>query len=148
MAGIASAIKVEGEFVGGVIVFSDITKIKQMEKAKSELVSMAAHQLRTPLSSIGWHIELLESSEANLTSNQRNYINQISKGNYRMVEMVKSFLDASRIELGTIKLEKAPFPLRAEGAPGDPQGARPADALARKAQAGERLRSRPRGRLS
>lgn len=111
VAGIASAIKVEGEFVGGVIVFSDITKIKQMEKAKSELVSMAAHQLRTPLSSIGWYIELLESSEDNLTSNQRNYINQISKGNYRMVEMVKSFLDASRIELGTIKLEKEEFDL-------------------------------------
>ncbi len=65
--------------------FSDITQERQIDIAKSEFVSMAAHQLRTPLSSIGWYTELLLSDEIeNLSLSQLKYLNQIDQSKKRM----------------------------------------------------------------
>lgn len=103
---IAHPIVQNGSIVGAVKTFTDVTQEKQIERAKSELVSMAAHQLRTPLSSVGWYVELLEGESENLNQEQKRYLEQISASKNRMVSMVSSFLDASRIELGTLVIHK------------------------------------------
>ena len=86
----------------------DITKEKEIDRAKTEFVSLASHQLRTPLSSINWYSEMLVAGDAGeLNPEQLSFINEIYRGSQRMVELVNSLLDVSRLELGTLSIEPA-----------------------------------------
>jgi len=88
---------------GAIIVFRDVTKDNELDKAKSEFVSLASHQLRTPLSAINWYGEMLLNGDAGKLSNdQREYIQEIFQGNQRMIELVNSLLDVSRLEVGKL----------------------------------------------
>jgi PAS domain S-box-containing protein len=83
----------------------DITKEKEVDKAKTEFVSLASHQLRTPLSSINWYAEMLIAGDAGkLNDDQEGFVKEIYKGNQRMVDLVNSLLDVSRLELGTFQI--------------------------------------------
>ncbi|MFA5831416.1 MAG: ATP-binding protein [Candidatus Paceibacterota bacterium] len=87
----------------------DITKEKEIDRAKSEFVSLASHQLRTPLSSINWYAEMLLDGEVGeVNDRQKNYLKEIYAGSQRMVILVNSFLNVSRIELGTFMVEPSP----------------------------------------
>lgn len=80
----------------------DITKEKEIDRAKSEFVSLASHQLRTPLSIISWYTELLMNQDSGpINSEQREFLEEIIAGNNRMVDLVGALLNVSRIELGT-----------------------------------------------
>ncbi len=107
----ASPVKnINGEIVGCVVVFRDVTKEREIDKAKREFVSLSSHQLRTPLSTIGWYAELLLSGDAGkLNKSQKKYINEIYHGNQRMVDLVNSLLDVSRLELGTFAINLEPI---------------------------------------
>jgi PAS domain S-box-containing protein len=84
----------------------DITKEKEVDRAKTEFVSLASHQLRTPLTSINWYAEMLLSGDAGkLTDDQQQFIDEIYRGNKRMVDLVNALLNVSRIELGTFSVE-------------------------------------------
>lgn len=88
--------------VGTVEVFRDITREREIDKAKTEFVSIASHQLRTPLSTIGWYTEMLVSEDAGrLNSDQKSYLKEIYIGNKRMIKLVNALLNVSRIEMGT-----------------------------------------------
>ncbi len=101
-----SPILVEGEVIGVVEVFRDITKEREIDKEKTEFVSLASHQLRTPLSTINWYTEMLLAGDAGkLTANQKKYLEEIYAGNQRMVELVNSLLNVSRLELGTFTID-------------------------------------------
>lgn len=104
-----SPILVEGEVIGVVEVFRDITKEREIDKEKTEFVSLASHQLRTPLSTINWYTEMLLAGDAGkLTLNQKKYLEEIYAGNQRMVELVNSLLNVSRLELGTFTIDPEP----------------------------------------
>ncbi|MBA3679158.1 PAS domain S-box protein [Candidatus Saccharibacteria bacterium] len=91
---------------GAIIVFRDITKELQIEETKTEFVSLASHQLRTPLTAISWYTELLlKDSHKDLTANQRKYIKEVQLGNERMVSLVNALLNLSRLELGTVAID-------------------------------------------
>ena len=96
--------------IGGVAcIVRDITKEKQIDHAKSEFVSLASHQLRTPLSSIGWYTEMLMAGDAGpVNDEQKSYLEEIYHGNRRMVDLVNALLNVSRIELGTFMLTPEP----------------------------------------
>ncbi len=84
----------------------DITQRKEVDKAKTEFVSLASHQLRTPLSAIRWYSEMLLSKYVGeLNDKQRSYVQEIYHGNIRMVELVNALLNTSRIDLGTFAVE-------------------------------------------
>lgn len=84
----------------------DITQEKAIDRAKTEFVSLASHQLRTPLSTINWYAEMLLNGDAGkLQPEQTNYLEEIYRGNQRMVDLVNSLLNVSRMELGTFVVD-------------------------------------------
>ncbi len=98
-----------GQTVGAIVVFRDTSKEHELDKAKNEFVSLASHQLRTPLSAINWYSEMLLSGDAGkLGKDQHEYINEISEGSQRMSELVNSLLNVSRLEVGKLTNEPAP----------------------------------------
>lgn len=84
----------------------DITDIKELEKTKTEFLSLASHQLRTPLSTINWYSEVLDQGDlGKLNELQNQYVTEIRKAAARMIEIITTLLDVSRIELGTINTD-------------------------------------------
>ena len=95
-----------GDLFGCVVVFRDVTRDRRIDKAKTEFVSLASHQLRTPLSAINWYTEaILSESVGTLTPKQRQYNQEVYHASKRMVELVNALLNVSRIELGTFVVE-------------------------------------------
>lgn len=95
-----------GEYRGGIWIYKDITEEQRIDQMKSEFVSLASHQLRTPLTSIKWYAELLRDKTVGpLNSEQDGYVGEISDATERMVDLVNSLLNVSRLELGTFAIE-------------------------------------------
>jgi two-component system sensor histidine kinase VicK len=87
----------------------DITKEKNIDRAKSEFVSLVSHQLRTPATNMNWFLELLLSGEeGTLNEKQKEYFEEVYHNNQRMVVMINTFLNISRIKLGTFLIKTQP----------------------------------------
>lgn len=87
----------------------DITKEMLIDKAKTEFVSLASHQLKTPLSSINWYTEMLLGGDiGDVNKQQEDYLIEVYQGNKRMISLVNALLNVSRIELGTFAVDPEP----------------------------------------
>jgi PAS domain S-box-containing protein len=103
----------DGKVVAVSIVARDTTKEKQIDKAKTEFVSLASHQLRTPLSTIRWYSEMVMSGDVGaINDEQKKYLSEIYKANQRMIDLVNALLNTSRIELGTFMINPEPVDLK------------------------------------
>jgi PAS domain S-box-containing protein len=93
-----------------VTIEEDNTKKKEVERMKSDFVSVASHQLRTPLTGIKWFINLLLQKKAGaLTPKQHEYLTKMYESNERMIELVMDLLEVSRIEATQkVQLNKKP----------------------------------------
>jgi two-component system phosphate regulon sensor histidine kinase PhoR len=93
-------------FIGFVKVLHDFTKEKEIENMKTEFVSLASHQLRSPLSSLRWLLEiLLRGRIGALSEEQTKVLTQMNESNDRMIKTVQDLLNVSRIEEGRTGLE-------------------------------------------
>jgi signal transduction histidine kinase len=103
----AQVIDAENELIGIVTIFRDITKEKEIDRMKTELVSMVAHELRSPLTSIAGFSELL--LDEGVTQDQsKEYAEIILKESNRLGDLINKFLDISRIESGKSQVHKTP----------------------------------------
>lgn len=83
----------------------DITKEAEVDQAKTEFVSLASHQMKTPLTAINWSIQALESDpKLRLTKDQRELVNGIRESNQKMIKLISGLLNISRLELGTFSV--------------------------------------------
>lgn len=82
-------------------VLRDVSREQAIAKSKSEFISVAAHQLRTPLSAIKWVMKLLLDGDAGpINDEQKNLLTKGYESNERMIELVTDMLDVARIEEG------------------------------------------------
>jgi len=86
-----------------IVTFSDVSEYKRLEKIKRDFVSNLSHELRTPLTAIKGFVETL--AEEGSTQN-RNYLEIISRHTERMVNMVKNLLTLAEMEEPRMRLEK------------------------------------------
>jgi len=90
-----------------------VAKEHELNRAKSEFVSLASHQLKTPLTIIKWYIDMLNAGYAdNVLEKQKEYLGKIYTNTERMVELVDAFLNVSRLELGVFAIKKEPINLK------------------------------------
>jgi signal transduction histidine kinase len=97
---------------GAAVVLRDMTEEANMDRAKSEIISIASHQLRTPLTAIRWYATSLLKDEEELSPAQHvEYLQRIHDANQHMIQLVDDLLNVSRIDLGTLTLQPRPTSL-------------------------------------
>lgn len=87
----------------------DVTKQKELDRAKDEFISLVSHQLRTPLTAVRLFVEMLGGGQVGpLAPQQKDYIDKIAVSTKRMIDLVGDILNVSRIEMGRIKIDPVP----------------------------------------
>lgn len=83
------------------------TQLHKLDEAKDEFLSMASHQLRTPLTSVKGYISMvLEGDVGKITSTQRRLLSEAFISSERMVHLINDFLNVSRLQTGKFILEQ------------------------------------------
>jgi PAS domain S-box-containing protein len=104
----------EGTTYGVLILYRDVTQERRVDATKSEFMSLASHQLRTPLTAVRWSLGRLEKSFAErATSFEKRLLEEGRKGAARMTETIDTMLQISRIESGTVQMSAIEIDLAA-----------------------------------
>ncbi|HNW96339.1 MAG TPA: ATP-binding protein [Candidatus Paceibacterota bacterium] len=106
-------IVIDGTIIGSIMTFRDITKESEVDRMKSEFLSLATHQLLTPISATKWIAEtVLNEKIGSLNENQKGYIQDIQVSMKRAGELVNALLNISRIESGRLMIKPEMTSLR------------------------------------
>jgi PAS domain S-box-containing protein len=102
------------DVIGVVILVEDITEAKVLERSRDEFFSIASHELRTPLTSIRGNTSLILEHYADKMQDKdlKEMIDDIHESSVRLIEIVNTFLNLSRLEQGKIEFKKEEFSLR------------------------------------
>ncbi|MGQ9683884.1 MAG: PAS domain-containing protein [Anaerolineae bacterium] len=103
----------DGTVQEAVVVLTDITPLKQLDRAKDEFISVAAHELRTPLTSLKGHAQILlrRARQAGWAEGDQRSLRTIDEQVDRLNELIGRLLDVSRIRLGRLQLHCQPTDL-------------------------------------
>jgi PAS domain S-box-containing protein len=86
---------------GCILSMHDVSEERELEKTKDNFLSVAAHQLRTPLSGIRWNLEMLLNGDVGkLPKEAKEVVHDIDENNLRLVALVNDLLNVSRINMG------------------------------------------------
>jgi signal transduction histidine kinase len=95
-----------GATLGTVTVLRDTTRDQEVERLKSEFLTVVSHELQTPLTAIKGALELVQDDDTGeLSRVQRRFLDTIDRNCARLVSLVGDLLDLSRLEAGRIELE-------------------------------------------
>lgn len=102
-----------GSVIGRIIALRDVTRERELDKMKTEFISVVSHELRTPLTSIKGYTDLLLSGAAGEASElQREFLGIIQSSTTRLSNLINDILDISRIESGKIDIKHEPIDYR------------------------------------
>lgn len=94
---------------GALVVLTDVSRFQEMEKIKSDFVSIVSHEFRTPLTTIIVGVEmLLEGMLGNLTPRGKEILEAIQGDCRRLTRLVDNLMQLSRVESGMILIEAEP----------------------------------------
>ncbi len=90
-----------------------LSELQKIDETKSDFISIASHQLRTPLTAIKGYVSMfLEGDYGRLGGKAKKSMENIFTANERLIGLVNSLLDISRIEAGKVKLEPSKVDLK------------------------------------
>jgi signal transduction histidine kinase len=91
----------QSQSLGIMKLFYNLTREKMIDKLKSEFITIAAHQLRTPLSAVKWALKMVVGGDAGpVNKEQKDLLDKGYSSNERMIRLVNDLLNVSRIEEG------------------------------------------------
>ncbi|MDP2641106.1 MAG: ATP-binding protein [Candidatus Yanofskybacteria bacterium] len=106
---VGSPFMFKGELFGAVLVMRDLTEEQVLDRVKQDFVSIASHQLRTPLTTISWYTEILSSASLGaINEKQKEYLASIYRADRRMIQLVNALLNVTRLESGTFFVKAVP----------------------------------------
>ncbi|MCK5026873.1 MAG: hypothetical protein KAS07_00490, partial [Candidatus Pacebacteria bacterium] len=95
----------KGQILGGVVIFHDMSKEKEVEKLKEEYTSIMIHELRGPLDGIKKMAEFMHEEDVRKNKEMyQQYVQMIFESSSQMLELVNDLLDVARIESGKLTL--------------------------------------------
>lgn len=103
----------EGEGIGLLAVFVDMTELRRLETVRKDFVANVSHELRTPIASIAAAIETLRDASESDPQGMAPFIEIIERNALRMKGLVDDLLDLSRIESNEFRLNVEPINVRA-----------------------------------
>jgi PAS domain S-box-containing protein len=102
----------EGEIVGAVSVFHDVTREKMADRLKDEFLSVVSHELRTPLSAImGYSDLMLRGVHGSFNERQARALGAVRANANRLLRLINDLLDVSRLEAGSVPMDQEPVDL-------------------------------------
>jgi len=103
----------EGEIVGTVLSLRDVSREKEIDRMKSEFISVASHELRTPLTSIKNAVDLILSGKTGETTDgQEKFLSMAKRNIDRLAGLINDLLDISKIESGKMELHFAEMDMK------------------------------------
>jgi two-component system, OmpR family, phosphate regulon sensor histidine kinase PhoR len=101
-----------GEREGTILVFHDVTRLKQLERTREDFVANVSHELRTPLSLIKGYVETLLDGARNDPAIAERFLKIIERNTQRLDLLIQDLLTISALESGRMKLNLQPVELR------------------------------------
>ena len=101
-----------GEREGTILVFHDLTRLKQLERTREEFVANVSHELRTPLSLIKGYVETLLDGASGNPEVAGRFLKIIERNTQRLDLLIQDLLTISALEAGRMKLSLHPVALR------------------------------------
>jgi two-component system phosphate regulon sensor histidine kinase PhoR len=108
----ASMVNESGQRQGVILVFHDLTRLKQLESARKEFVANVSHELRTPLSLIKGYCETLLDGAKDQPEVASKFLLTIDRNAERLKLLLEDLLTVSELESGRIKMDLQMVPLR------------------------------------
>jgi NtrC-family two-component system sensor histidine kinase KinB len=98
---------------GAVVVLDDVTEFARLDELRSELIGVASHELKTPLTTLQMNLLLLGEKAENLTQRQREILTSAVSGCEELAGTIDELLDVTRVEAGQLRLDLASVDLYA-----------------------------------
>ncbi len=109
-----SPIVIDKKIVGTIEVFQDITKEKEIDEMKNEFISMASHELRTPMTAVNGLLSMIFHGDYGPVNEKLKHpLNNVRKSAERQINLINDLLNVSRLQSGKIEFNYSDFSLRA-----------------------------------
>jgi two-component system phosphate regulon sensor histidine kinase PhoR len=108
----AAILSPEGVRQGTILVFHNLTRLKQLERTREEFIANVSHELRTPLSHIKGYVETLLDGARNDPEVSSRFLETIARNAERLQLLIEDLLTISELESGRVKLNLRAVELR------------------------------------
>jgi NtrC-family two-component system sensor histidine kinase KinB len=98
---------------GAVVVLDDVTEFARLDELRSELIGVASHELKSPLTTLQMNLLMLRESASDLSERHRELVEAAAAGCEELGQTIDELLDVTRIEAGQLRLNPAPVELKA-----------------------------------